>query len=222
MRKIGRNGKSRAASRKMAPEIMEIVSTVLEEITSEGGLREETALHEAGHMVAALALGYCIKHAPIKQEISEPRGTSVDFQMGLVHVDGCITNEDLELAGNGDSMMLQRCEEGCIIYLAGAIATDKDMSDDDTEHLRIFFPSCFKARYGREMKDNEADRKDAKDLVDEYIGRTCQLQSENWEAVNLATAMLLEKETLGPEDIEAIRKALTWRTPIGRAEKAMA
>jgi hypothetical protein len=34
--------------------------------------------------------------------------------------------------------------------------------------------------------------------------------------------MLLEKETLSPEDIEDVRKAITWRTPTERAEKAIA
>jgi hypothetical protein len=223
MRKNGRNGKSRAASRKMAPEIMEIVSTVLEEITSKGGLREETALHEAGHMVAALALGYGIKHASIKLEISEPRGTSVDFQMGLVHVDACITAKDLELARNGDISMLQKCEEGCLIYFAGAIAVNKnDMPEEDTEKIRIFFPPCFNARYGHEMADNETDRIAVADLADEYIGKTCHILAENWGAVELATTMLLEKETLSPEDIEDVRKAITLRTPTGRAEKAIA
>jgi hypothetical protein len=219
-KKNGKSGKPRAASKKLTPEMMEVISTTLGELLNE--VKEEAALYTAGNVVVALALGYEINRADIKLEIGKPRGMSISARLGVVQVDACITAEDLELAGNGDSAMLQRCEEGCIIFLTGAVAADTDLFNADTESLRAFFQPCFKARYGRKMEDNEADRKDAKDLVDVYVGRTCQLLAENWEAVELATTMLLEKETLSPEDIEDVRKAITWRTPIERAEKAIA
>jgi hypothetical protein len=218
--KVKKTRKPRAASRKLTPETMEIITKVLEGIASEEGWIEETALYEAGQVVAALALGYGIKQATAKLEIGKPRGTSVLASTGAVQVDGSFTPEDLDLARSGDVACLQKCEEGCIIFIAGSIAADTDTSHCDTEHLRIFFPPCFKAKYGREMEDNETDRRAAKDLVDEYIVKTCQILSENSEALELTASMLLAKETLGPDDIKEIKKLITMRTAGEAAEHA--
>lgn len=175
-------------------------------LAMESPMQEETAWHEAGHLVTALALDYGIKSAKLGTEIRETPDHCFEIEFGRVQVDAHLTSEEFESACNGDTAALGKCEDGLTILFAGMLAEGSiELSDQDLEGVQRLFPVAFKGRYRREMNEVGPD---SVELANEYVERTLAILGSNAPALDLAAKMLLEKQALDIDDIEEIRKII--------------
>ena len=155
--------------------------------------RVAIAYHEAGHVVIALELGVAVKRATIKPG---------DKVHGQVDHSALLTRRDIRVVGHHRDTPHQRdkFEKLAIICLAGPMA-QRRYAPKSWRHWHGASDYCLFGAVARNLGGNGRALKQYTELLMVWTD-TCV--DRRWLEIEHVAAALLERETLGEQDIKSI------------------